>query len=59
MTIGITPSQQGGHGRRCCHDIETGVIGTKCSIINTLPASLSYLNFHPLKIVARYREPQL
>ena len=27
--------------------------------INPLPAKLSYLNFHPLEVVSRYRDPQL
>ena len=27
--------------------------------LNPFPAKLSYLNFHPLKVVSRYREPQL
>ena len=27
--------------------------------INPFPAKLSYLNFHPLEVVSRYRDPQL
>ena len=27
--------------------------------VNPLPAKLSYLNFHQLKVVSRYRDPQL
>ena len=26
---------------------------------NPLPAKLFYLNFHPLEVVSRYRDPQL
>ena len=28
-------------------------------IINPCPAKLIYLNFHPLEVVSRYRDPQL
>ena len=28
-------------------------------MINPYPAKLSYLNFHPLEVVSRYRDPQL
>ena len=28
-------------------------------IINPFPAELNNLNFHPLEVVARYRDPQL
>ena len=27
--------------------------------INTYPAKVIYLNFHPLEVVSRYRDPQL
>ena len=28
-------------------------------LFNPLPAMLSYLTFHPLEVVSRYRDPQL
>ena len=29
------------------------------NVLNPYPAKLIYLNFHPLEIVSRYRDPQL
>ena len=28
-------------------------------LLNPYPAKLLYLNFHPLEVVSRYRDPQL
>ena len=28
-------------------------------MINPYPAKLTHLNFHPLEVVSRYRDPQL
>ena len=36
-----------------------GTRGTCYSDGNSFLAKLSYLNFHPLEIVSRYRDPQL
>ena len=33
--------------------------GRRCTYINHLAAKPSYLNFHPLKVVSRYLDPQL
>ena len=33
-------------------------LGRQCDI-NPYPAKLFYLNFHPLEVVSRYRDPQL
>ena len=30
-----------------------------CQWLNPLPFKVSYLNFHPLEVVSRYRDPQL
>ena len=35
------------------------IVPTLVECINPLPAKLSYLNFHPLQVVSRYRETQL
>ena len=32
---------------------------TNVEFINPYPAKVIYLNFHPLEIVSRYRDPQL
>ena len=32
---------------------------THCDKINPYSAKINYLNFHPLVVVSRYREPQL
>ena len=29
------------------------------AVFNPYPANLLYLNFHPLEVVSRYRDPQL
>ena len=37
--------------------VETLTVGT--SLVNPLPAKLFNLNFHPLEVVSRWRDPQL
>ena len=38
---------------------KTNIIGTDGSRVNPYPANLIYLNFQPLEVVSRYRNPQL
>ena len=33
------------------------IIGSN-HVLNSYPAKLIYLNFHPLEVVSRYRDPQ-
>ena len=45
-----------------CHflvDHQASHVRYTASRINPFPARASYLNFHPLEVVFRYREPQL
>ena len=35
------------------------IYGPSRASVNLLPATLSYLNIHPLEVVSRYRDPQL
>ena len=49
-------------GQKTCYFIilaETPLSLNPSDCFNPLPATLSYLNFNPLEIVSRYRDPQL
>ena len=41
------------------HMVIDGCVSSLWEKINLCPAKLIYLNFHPLEVVSRYRDPQL
>ena len=48
--------------RRCADIVQTlgnGNLQIFTNKFNPLPAELPYLNFHPLEVASRYRDPQL
>ena len=43
----------------CCGSRSERAIASVCFTLNLFVAKISYLNFHPLEVVSRYRDAQL